>query len=103
MDTTIIDLLYAAANHRNDQGYAFSLTGDLCQMVSQKNFLLEHGFIIGQSDVYPLIKEEDLKPSLTAIWEYKVEGWWHYCKKYVELGICTEEEFKEALKGSQNG
>lgn len=97
MDTTITDLLYAAANHRNDQGYAFSLTGDLCQMVSQKNFLLERGFTIGQSDVYPLIKEEDVKIALTAIWEYKVEGWWHYDKKYYELKICTKEQFDKAL------
>ena len=93
----IVNLLQAAADGRNDEGFDFSLNGDLCQMSSQKNFLIQRCFIVGQSDVYPTLRTEDVKPALTDIWKAKIDGWWHYCKKYVELGICTEQQFKEAL------
>jgi len=91
------DLLSAAINGRNDEGYDFCLTGDLCQMRDQKRFLKERGFKVGQINVYPALKSEDVLKALTLIWKCKITGWWHYQSKYEELGICTEEEFGKRL------
>jgi len=65
---------------------------------SQKDFLQQRGFEVGQSDVYPTLKEKDVKAALQSIWTYRVEGWWHYEKKYIELGICTQEQYDKALE-----
>jgi len=91
-------LLSSAASGRNDQGYSYYLNGDLCQMSAQERFLSRHGMVLGRRDVYPALKtEEDFKKALTLLWEHKVAGWWHYKKKMVEYGICTEDEYETAL------
>ena len=80
------------------EGYTFSIDGDLNQMGEQQQFL-RHIFIdVQQSGVVPVIKSEDVKRALTAIFGSRVPGWWHYKSKYIELGICTAEEFKSALE-----
>ena len=84
-------------NLEKNKEYSFFLDGDLCQMSTQKKFLLSHGFDIKQNDVYPCLKPTDRKKALKLIWEQKCEGWWHYQKDYAELEICTEEEFKNAF------
>ena len=37
------------------------------------------------------------KAALESIYLNRVPGWWHYKEKYVEVGICTAEEFDKVL------
>lgn len=73
------------------------LDGDLNQMCVQKRFLSSKGYSVGQTDVYPTINENDIERAMNDIFNYSVEGWWHYKKQYEEFGICTEEEFMKKL------
>ena len=98
MDEGVFGLLSTAQEAKASPEYTFYIKGDLCQMSSQGSFLKKYGFSVSQSNVYPVIKEEDVPKALRLIYESRVEGWWHYKEKYTELGICTPEEFDEALK-----
>jgi hypothetical protein len=81
------------------QGFDFYIQGDLNQMGLQRKHLQTRCFIeVQQSDVRPVIKQEDVKRALTSIFNNKIEGWWHYIDKYIELEICTKEQFDEELK-----
>lgn len=80
------------------EGFNFFLDGDLLQMSTQKQFLRDKGFAVDQSDVYPVLRKSDAKRAMKLIWEHRVDGWWSYKRQYVDMGICTEEEFKQALK-----
>lgn len=94
----VTDLIVAGAeNNRASSEYTFYLAGDLCQMSSQKSLLISRGFDVQQNNVYPVLKKSDKEDALRAIWDTKTEGWWHYEKEYVKLGICTSEEFKANL------
>jgi len=73
------------------------LDGDLCQMGNQADFLRRNGFSLRRQNVYSIVKPEDAERALRLIWKNKVDGWWHYCDKYVQFGICTKQEFKDAL------
>jgi len=77
--------------------HTFYLSGDLSQMSAQGRFLRGRGFSVEQNNVYPCVTPEDKQAALQAIWDARCDGWWHYQREYVELGICTAEEFKEAL------
>ncbi len=95
----IYDLIESAARNENaNSDYTFFLDGDLCQMSNQKDFLRKKGFSVDQRNVYPVLKEEDVKKALELIWSTKTDGWWHYKGKYVELGICTAEEYLKVLE-----
>lgn len=87
----IEDLLISGCNDDTNKGYDFFMRGDLCQMSTQKQFLIAKGFDVKQNNVYPCIKKHDVKMALQLIWQNKVEGWWHYEDKYVEFKICTKE------------
>lgn len=89
-------IMSAGSNPR--EGFDFSLDGDLCQMSAQKQFLRDKGFAVDQSDVYPVLRKSDAKRAMKLIWKHRVDGWWSYKRHYVDMGICTEEEFKQALK-----
>jgi len=92
------ELMSAAASGRNDSGYSYYLSGDLCQMSKQKEFLSSHGMTLGQKDVYPVLEtEDDFKEALALLWKYRVAGWWNYQKQMVEYGICTKDEHRAAL------
>lgn len=93
---SVYDLLSSAGSNAPKE-YDFSVQGDLCQMGAQKEFLQKRGFDLRQSDVYPVLKEEDKKDALEAIWNARVEGWWHYKETMVKLGICTAEDWDTAL------
>lgn len=94
----MLDLIEAAINDENNQEYSFYLEGDLSQMSTQKNFLQKEGFSTKQNNVYPCLQQKDVKPALELIWKHRVEGWWHYKKKYVELGICEAADFDQRLQ-----
>ncbi len=96
----MIDLLEAAAKNENNKDHTFFLDGDLNQMSAQKRFLSSIGIVTKQRNVYPCLKDEDVKKALTAIWTNKIDGWWNYLKEYVELEICTEGEFNDALRAA---
>ena len=98
VDPGVLGLMSSAVAGATAQGYTFTLEGDLCQMSTQKQFLQGRGFDVGQDDVYPCLKPEDKERALKMIWEGRVEGWWHYLKQYEKFNICTEEEFRVALK-----
>ena len=91
------NLLRAAIDKEKNQEYSFFLDGDLNQMSVQRSFLNKHGIETKQNNVYPCLKEEDVSKSLKLIWEFEVDGWWHYKKEYVKYNICTEEEFINRL------
>lgn len=91
-------LLSSAASGREDKGFEFFLSGDLSQMLTQGEFLRDKGFVVGQVDVYSALRtQKEYDKAITLIWEDKIAGWWHYRERLVELGVCTEEEFKEAI------
>jgi hypothetical protein len=88
-----------AQSSQSDPGYVFTLSGDLAQMASQKEYLSRNGFDVGQCGVYPALKsEEEFKRSLALIWENKAWGWHNYERYYVQYGICSNEEFWAALR-----
>jgi len=91
------NLLNAAVNKETNEKYNFFLSGDLCQMSTQRNFLSNRGFDLKQNDVYPCLKDCDKKMALKLIWENKVEGWWHYKDEYIKLNICKKEDFNKKL------
>ena len=86
-------------NNDKDE-FTFYLDGDLCQMSNQRWFLSECGVEVRQNNVYPCLRQKDVPRALTLIWQRKCDGWWHYKEKYVQYGICTEEEFYNRLKQS---
>jgi len=63
-------------------------------MSIKKSFLVSKGFDVSQTDVYHVLRNCDKKPALQAIWESQIEGWFHYKEDMINLGICTEEEWK---------
>jgi hypothetical protein len=93
----VLNLLSSRDSKASDD-YSFCLSGDINQMSIQKEFLKNQRFNVAQSNVYPVLKEEDVPAALKAIFEYKVQGWWHYKEKYVELKICSSEEFDTELE-----
>ncbi len=82
-----------------DQANNLWIQGDLCQMGTQARFLLNRGFELEQSNVYRIVAEKDKKRALQLIWDFKIEGYWHYKTLYLEYEICTAEEFSNRLKG----
>jgi len=99
MSDGVFGLLGCAADKATaSKEYTFYLSGDLSQMSSQKSFLRNHGFDVSQSDVYPVLKEEDVPQALGLIYKYRIEGWWHYKERYVKHSICTAAEFDTALE-----
>lgn len=62
MSHDVFDLLANSESSSDD--YKFYLSGDLCQMSSQKQFLKNRGFDVAQSNVYPVLKEEDVPAAL---------------------------------------
>lgn len=97
---SIYDLIANACRDKdgnNYKDYSVHLTGDLCQMSAQHDFLRNHGISVRLSNVYPCIRPCDEKRVFELIWLYKCEGWWHYMDQYVRLGICTEQQFKDYL------
>ena len=94
----IIDIFRSGVNDETNVDYTFYLTGDLCQMSAQKRFLIDRGISVQQNNVYPCVRECDKKKALQMIWDSKCEGYHHYDKEYVELGICTKDEFWEYLR-----
>ncbi len=93
----VLNLIQSASNKRND-GRLFTLEGDLSQMANQSDFLEKKGFRVGRIDCYPgLFTEDDYRKALAAIWENRVDGWWHYDEDYVKYGICTMEQFNNRL------
>ena len=83
--------------------YTFYLQGDLQGMAYQKEVLVYNGYDVKHSDVYPVLQEKDKKSALTLFWRGKVDCWWLYKDKLIQLGICTEDEFKEAVKKQPDG
>ena len=93
----MIDLIKSAIDKEENKDYTFFLSGDLCQMGSQRDVLNRRGIVTKQNDVYPCVRECDVKEALQVIWETRTEGWWHYKESYVKHSICTEEEFNNRL------
>lgn len=88
-------------NTFNTQAKArFYLDGDLNQMGIQRDYLQRQNIEIINSNVYPTVHENDTKKALELIWKNNVAGWWHYKDKYVELGICTADQFTSKLMAS---
>jgi len=87
------DLIQSAINEETSQEYNFFLQGDLCQMSTQKTFLVNRGVSTKQNNVYPCLRQMDVKMALELIYTNRVEGWWHYEQKCIDLGICTKEEW----------
>jgi hypothetical protein len=77
--------------------FTFFLEGDLSQMAGQRNFLNARGIETQQKDVYPCVREHEVKEALTMIWENKIEGWWHYGDEYPKYSVCTKEEFLKSF------
>jgi len=94
----MFNLLAAAVNDERNENYSFFLDGDLSQMSSQRRFLNERGIQTRQNNVYPCLRESDVLKALQLIWEQRCDGWWHYRDKYVELNICTKEDFNNRLQ-----
>lgn len=73
---------------------SYYFEGDLCQMAAQRRLLLDYGYNIKMSNVYPTVEtEEEFIRAISLIWIMKCEGWWHYRERYFKHGICTPYEF----------
>ncbi len=93
----VFDMIQQGIKDESNENYSIYLSGDLCQMSAQADFLRSHGVDVEFNNVYPCVKECDKKEVFQLIWHHKCDGWWHYDKQYAELGICTKEKFKETL------
>jgi len=67
-------------------------------MAIQKRFLISRGFEVEQSDAYPALKSEDFPRALEQIFNNRVEGWWNLERDFARHGVCTSEEFSQALQ-----
>jgi len=94
----VFNLLCTADSARAPAEFSFYLKGDLEQMSIQRAFLQNIGLEVEQSNVYPVLKQEDVPAALIRIFESRVKGWWNYKEKLVELNICTAEVFMEQLR-----
>ncbi len=96
----MFELLQSAASGRRDTGFEYLLSrGDLRQMSAQKTLLVARGFNVGQVGVYPALRtESEYVDALRAFWEAKVNGWWNYQQEFLKHAICSEDEYKEALR-----
>ena len=94
----VLDLLNSSKTAKASEEYTFFLSGDLNQMSTQKSFLIRQGFDVGQTNVYPVLKPNDVTKALKLIYENKIEGWWQYSKECISRGICTTVEFTQELK-----
>lgn len=92
------DLYRAAIEKESNPDYEFWLRGDLNQLAEQKKSLMLWGFDIKQNDVYPCLKKSNALDALKLIWGFRIGGWWHYKEKYIELSICTQDDFINALR-----
>jgi hypothetical protein len=94
----VLSLLGHAINkEQSSSEYTFYLNGDLCQMSEQKIFLVDRGFDVGQSNVYPILKQEDVPAALKLIYDINIPGWWNYLEEYKKYKICSEKEFNNKL------
>jgi hypothetical protein len=76
---------------------AFFLIGDVFQLATQENTLLECGISVGRLDIYPgVYNVEDFKTALAVIWHEKLDGWNLYQAEFIKHSICTEAEFNSA-------
>jgi len=91
-----MDLLFNKDSEASKE-FDFSLRGDLGQMGSQRSFLVEMNIQVQQNNVYPVIRDCDVKKALTLIYQSKIEGWWNYDDEYKKFGICSKETFKKEL------
>lgn len=90
-----LDMLYQAKRNECNEEYSVYLNGDLYQMSAQARFLKSFGGIdVKFNNVYPCVRPCDKEKTFKLMWKYKCEGWWHYENEYVELKLCTNEEFK---------
>jgi len=90
----------AALANMNDNRAYYTFGGDLNQMGIIYSTLLEAGFNVVKSNVYPGFpkdKKEEYIRALKYLWDYKVEGWWNQEGKMIENGICTWNKFQAAL------
>lgn len=92
-----LDMLGQAKKNERHDDYSIYLDGDLCSMSAQKDFLIGHGVSVKFNNVYPCVRECDKERTFQLMWKYKCDGWWLYSKQYLELDICTKEEFKDTL------
>lgn len=91
-------LLKSAIDNKRSEDLTFFLSGDLCQMSSQRNFLNSRGIQTRQNNVYPCLRQADVAEALRLIWTNKADGWWHYRDSYILHSICTGEEFALGFK-----
>jgi hypothetical protein len=75
-----------------------TIDGDLNQISAQRRFLSVEGFNFKVVGVFPVVAAENVKEVLTRIWRFKVDGWWHYKERYIQNGVCTEEQYNETLQ-----
>ena len=72
-------------------------------MAEQARFLREKGFVVGQVYCYPtLATKEEFDRAVQMIFDYCIEGWWHYedSNIYVkrELLIRRKQRWEKELK-----
>jgi hypothetical protein len=66
----------------------YTLNGDLCQMSTQMQFLIENGFDVGQSGCYPYLdSKQEYDRAIKLIFENRVEGWWNYRDALPEIEL----------------
>jgi len=65
--------------------------------------LLDHGFSVVKSDVYPGFPreaEEEFVRALKHVFEHRIEGWWGQRENLLKYQVCTEEEYWNALNAN---
>ncbi len=93
----VISILGQAKKNEQHDEHTVYLDGDLSQMAAQATFLKNHGIDVQFNNVYPCVKESEKEEPFQLIWKLRCNGWWNYEDQYAELGICTNEEFKQTL------
>ena len=93
-------LLALAGAGSKTPGYDHTVgNGDLSQLGRQFTWYRERGFDVGHKDVYPSVKTaEERRRALTALYELRGPGWWMLRDDYLQLKICTEDEFKKGVR-----
>ena len=92
--------LGTALSNRNDDRAYFTFGGDLNQMGLIERFLRDRDFPVAKCGVYPGFLKADgaeYARALKLIFVARIEGWWNQEHDLIARGICTQEEFDEAL------
>ena len=84
----------------DDNPVYYTLDGDLNQMGIMRDTLRNAGFRVAMLNVYPGFRKNNKDGYIRALQfllDNRIKGWWNQEREMIEHGVCTQEEFDNAI------